>query len=335
MSTSTIESMRDEQHRDLIALVQALAAKSAVPSAPEDQLRGWSDFVELGLTAVSLAEDSGGAGGTFLDEVIVAVEIARHGLDVPFVDNVLASWVLGHAIGPVKTRTRALVTVDAVSDVVTAAWGRTVDEIVVVAADGTVALGSGLDLDTRSEDLAGAPIDVVRIGELVDIGRWHDLPAELCARAGVLRSAEILGAASAVHSMSLRHVAEREQFGKPLLQIPTVAGSSAHIRAGIIQLECAVERAAILLADDRDLAARSGAAAVCRTIADVVATDAAARGHQLHGAMGITQEHALGRFTRKLWAWRDRDGGARSWTQTLGRAARSNGEQSVWEVLST
>jgi acyl-CoA dehydrogenase len=47
----------------------------------------------------------------------------------------------------------------------------------------------------------------------------------------------------------------------------------------------------------------------------------AAIAHQLHGAIGTTEEHRLRLTTTRLWSWRDEDGSEAECFAELGRAA--------------
>jgi acyl-CoA dehydrogenase len=47
----------------------------------------------------------------------------------------------------------------------------------------------------------------------------------------------------------------------------------------------------------------------------------AAIAHQLHGAIGTTEEHRLRLTTTRLWSWRDEDGTAAECFAELGRSA--------------
>jgi acyl-CoA dehydrogenase len=49
------------------------------------------------------------------------------------------------------------------------------------------------------------------------------------------------------------------------------------------------------------------------------ATEGAAIAHQVHGAIGFSGEHALHRFTQRLWAWRDDFGTESDWAVRLGK----------------
>jgi acyl-CoA dehydrogenase len=55
---------------------------------------------------------------------------------------------------------------------------------------------------------------------------------------------------------------------------------------------------------------------------------------QLHGAVGITREYALHRYTRQLWAQRDADQSEYEWTRRLGAMATAVDEATLWDQLT-
>jgi acyl-CoA dehydrogenase len=58
----------------------------------------------------------------------------------------------------------------------------------------------------------------------------------------------------------------------------------------------------------------------------------AAAAHQVHGAMGFTQEYGLGIATKRLWSWRNEDGSESYWHEWLGGRAREAGD--LWAVIA-
>ena len=59
----------------------------------------------------------------------------------------------------------------------------------------------------------------------------------------------------------------------------------------------------------------------------------AAAGHQIHGAIGTTSEHSLGRFTTALWSWRERFGSEQFWAEDLASRILDDGID-VWDVVT-
>jgi acyl-CoA dehydrogenase len=71
-----------------------------------------------------------------------------------------------------------------------------------------------------------------------------------------------------------------------------------------------------------------------KLIADEAGTVVAAHCHQAHGAIGMTQEYPLHRWTRRLWSWRAEFGSAHFWSRQVGAAVRSRGPDGLWPMVS-
>ena len=57
--------------------------------------------------------------------------------------------------------------------------------------------------------------------------------------------------------------------------------------------------------------------------------------HQVHGAMGYTQEYDLHHYTRRLWAWRDALGNEHRWSALLGAELAAPAPADVWKGVTT
>lgn len=56
--------------------------------------------------------------------------------------------------------------------------------------------------------------------------------------------------------------------------------------------------------------------------------------HQLHGAIGFTDEHPLHRATTRAWSWRDELGTEGWWQARLGAAVVAGGAAAVWPAVA-
>jgi acyl-CoA dehydrogenase len=56
--------------------------------------------------------------------------------------------------------------------------------------------------------------------------------------------------------------------------------------------------------------------------------------HQVHGAIGFTQEHKLHHLTRRLWSWRDEAGSELAWSRVLGAGLLVDGPDGLWPALT-
>ena len=199
----------------------------------------------------------------------------------------------------------------------------------------------------HGRNLAGEPRDDVDLGADDEV---HDIPAGTADYARRLlrlfRSLLIAGAAPRALDLTVTYVKEREQFGRPLAKFPTVQQELARM-AGEVALIGAATQAAVAA---EGLAVPGGAAAGDATFARegvsaVLAAKAQAShcagivasiAHQLHGAIGTTEEHRLRLTTTRLWSWRDEDGSEAECFAELGRAALSaaTGAGGLWPWLS-
>ena len=64
------------------------------------------------------------------------------------------------------------------------------------------------------------------------------------------------------------------------------------------------------------------------------AAEGAAIAHQVHGAIGFTNEHVLHRFTLRLLSWRDDFGSESYWAATLGDMIARHGANQFWPMLA-
>ena len=121
------------------------------------------------------------------------------------------------------------------------------------------------------------------------------------------------------------YVNEREQFGRPLARFPAVQQEVARM-AGEVALITAATQAAVAAGPVAGGPVAGGGGALSAVLAAKAqashgAGTVAAIAHQLHGAIGTTQEHRLRLTTTRLWSWRDEDGRAADCFAELGRAA--------------
>jgi len=193
---------------------------------------------------------------------------------------------------------------------------------------------------TPGRNLAGEPRDEVPLGPGASL---REVPPGMADYArGLLRlfrSLLIAGAAQRALGLTVAYVNEREQFGRALARFPTVQQEIARM-AGEVALISAATQAAVAsehvmpdqIRAEQNRADQMGA----ETLSAVVAAKAqasdsagtvAAIAHQLHGAIGTTEEHRLRLTTTRLWSWRDEDGTAAECFAELGRAALAAARQ--------
>ena len=131
-----------------------------------------------------------------------------------------------------------------------------------------------------------------------------------------------------------RHVAglregPRSNSGGPSARFQAVSHHLAIIASEVALARVAVESA--IDATRHDEPAPLVEVAVAKVICGRAARVVPMRAHQVHGAIGFTQEYSLQLFTRRLWAWRDEFGSEFHWARALAERAAEDG---FWGVIS-
>jgi acyl-CoA dehydrogenase len=312
---------------ELSDLIADIAAGHTEPP-PGELPSCWPVLVELGLPLVGIEEERGGSGGSVTDLAVLVRALGRHAISTPLSESAVANWVVAAARGEADAGAglRTIVVGDGGEP---AGWARHADEIVLYR-NGTALLADARAPGATVEpglNLAGEPLDSILLGAAPHVPLEGAPPAEAVrARLGLLRAAALTGAVEGAYELTRGHVIAREQFSQPLVRIPAVASNLAIVKAAVIQCDAALTRAC-----DRVSLASVAAA---RIIAGRAATQTARIAHQLHGAIGVTEEYRLHRFTKRLWAWRDADTTEHDWSVLLGDLAATSGEPAFWDDLT-
>lgn len=280
----------------------------------------WAECEGLGLPPAMAAEAAGGAGLGFAEAGAVWRALGCHGAPVPLGEAMLAAALLTAAGHTLPERGPLLLAVGGV-----APWGRAAGALVVADA-ARVALQAVPAELAHGANLAGEPRDAVVAPNTDAAG-----PGQFGL--ALLRACQIAGALEAVLAMTVEYANTRKQFGRAIggfqaVQQQLAVAASETAAAGVAAAH------ACRAADRHGLEGASFEIACAKVVAGEAAGTAAAIAHQVHAAIGVTQEHALHLFTRRLWAWRDEGGSERYWARQLGDAAIGQGGAALWPALT-
>jgi alkylation response protein AidB-like acyl-CoA dehydrogenase len=127
-------------------------------------------------------------------------------------------------------------------------------------------------------------------------GGWATLSRALAAgRAGT--AAELVGVAAGSSAMTLDYLRQRKQFGKAIGEFQALQHRVAHLYAEIEIARAATLKAAQML-DSGDEQAELFTS-VAKAKAAAVASLAVREGVQMHGGIGMTDEHDIGLFMKR------------------------------------
>jgi len=301
----------DVMMRDAFAaLLTSEAPLSLVRSAEQGQGTGaLADALDAsGFLDALVPEEQGGAGLT-LAEFHPLVELAgAHLLPYPFAETALSRallagegapdgpviWVAGH-VPPLEMGANLAL--------IGAAGGLSLAPVTGTEPDG---------FGFQQAVLGAERTPCISRGDL------------LCWGAAV-SSTLMVGAMQTVLSLAMTHANDRQQFGRPLGKFQA------------IQHQLAVMAEQVALARMASCSAFSGTlerpdrwtAGVAKTLANEAADTVAASAHGILGAMGISQDHDLQLYTRRLKRWQMSFGSAAYWARELATMRLGDGDATV------
>jgi acyl-CoA dehydrogenase len=158
---------------------------------------------------------------------------------------------------------------------------------------------------------------------------WPGLPTPELLGA-MLRASQIAGAIERTLTLSIEYANTRKQFGRPIGRFQAVQQLLAKLAAEAAAARSACDVAWAALDEGGDVVT---AGMIAKIRASEAARVAAAIAHQVHGAIGVTDEHFLHYVTRRLWEWRQDYGSDVYWSRRLGALARANNGD-LWAFIT-
>jgi hypothetical protein len=318
------------EQRDFAAALHDLLADSGPSFARlADSGPSFARLAEVGVTGLAVPARWDGHDATPADLVVAFEELGHHAVPGPLAESVAAVPALLAALPdpqpadkwlPELAAGRAVATLAAPPWLPYAVDAHTADLVLLVSPESVRLARPGAaypSMDhtrllfelTPGETLAAGP-------EVADgAARALDLGVLACA-------AQLLGAGRALLEMSVGYAKTRVQFGRPIGQFQAVKHALADVAVGLEFARPLLYGAAVSLAAEATLPGPGatsqaagdasavpsprGTAARDVSAAKVACSEAAHRAAraalQVHGAIGYTQEHELGRFVTKVRA---------------------------------
>jgi acyl-CoA dehydrogenase len=291
----------------------------------------WQQIEDADLARALVQEKHGGAGLGWRDVLPMLAAIGRHAAPVPLGEAV-AAHALAASAGvalPDGIVTLALLEGELASDgrARARAWSvpharRATWLVGTLAARGRAGPPTLLALPIAAARIA--PCERAEGDERCDL-QWESATPALRAETlagnsalevgAALRTAQIAGAIARVLDLSVRYAGERAQFGKPIGKFQAIQQQLAQLG----ELAAASAMAAELACDATGPLVDATRVACAKVRSSEAAVAAASIGHAVHGAIGVTGEHDLQLYTRRLWTWRRDFGSEAYWAAAIGR----------------
>ena len=328
---------------DLVEMMRAVLT-SAAPRAQDLARRIeldtslWASLDNLGLVRLTEPETSGGSGAGWHESAALIGLCAENGLALPLGEHdLLAGWLLSRAGVSPDAHRRTVAILDSSNQARAVPWATTAERLVVVSPAGSgwtvgeVALADAVV--AAGQNRAGEPRDFVTVPEPPSgTACSTEIIDELHLRGALLRAVQIAGALEGTLRLMVEHAIARVQFGRPLARFQAVQHMTADA-ASEVALTRSLVNAAVGAADLKDKRLPFLVAAA-RSAAGHAVSVVVRHAHQVHGAIGTTDEHHLHNLTMPALAWRSEFGSTASWDGEVARAARAAGSGGLWELIA-
>lgn len=310
----------------------------------------WDAVEGFGLPRALVAEDQDGHGLAWSDAGTVLHLAGRFAAPIPLGETMIAAALLARAgiavpdgvLTLADGRSLALDEGRLDGRLPAVAWGHAAGHLVTIAGTGAGAQLCLVDLRAvETEPLGNTGRDARDDVVLRDVRPVATAPAgpngaeDILVLGALMRASQIAGALRRLLELSVDYANTRQQFGRPIGRFQAIQQSLAQLAAEVAAAEVAAATGWRAL--DRHPAAPGAAtfeAAAARIRTSEAARLGAAIAHQVHGAIGVTDEHMLHYFTRRLWLWRLEFGAEAWWAEELGaRVLRAGGDR-LWPLLT-
>lgn len=328
---------------------QSLLCKTADEAfsvlAQDDFAANWPSIEAMGFATLLVSEVDGGFGGDWSDLFAVLRLAGRYAVALPVGETILAAHLLTKCHLPVPAgalsiapRCEGYLHRDQFTGVLHhVPWGRQAAAVIARIGNKLISIPQSAVRVVNGSNPAGEARDMLYVENcVVTHAAWSD---DLTALAALLRVAQIVGASERTLELAVEHVNARVQFGKPLAKLQAVQQALAMLASETAAAHCAGHSATIALdrcqanpCEVNDVAQLEIASAKLR--ANMAAGQVAAIAHQVHGAIGFTQEYPLQLLTRRLLGWRSEYGNDRYWSQRLGQFTMALGGRGLWEEIT-
>ena len=282
-----------EERRFLRQTVAALVDKHADSEAVRramDSDRGYDEALwtmlceQVGVAALLVPEDCGGAGGELADAAAVIEELGRSLVPTPLLGTTLAEIALLQADSLETESLEQLATGSAIGTVVfdrDYVINGDVADVVLAVEDGRLYRWTEVTVEPA------ATMDPTRRLARVSPGSTRPIGADpgLADTAAILLAAEQVGAADRCLQLTVEYTKQRVQFGRPI-------GSFQALKHRMADLYVAVQ-AARAVVDDAVTDPTPVSARLARLAASEAFSTVAGEAIQLHGGIAITWEHDI------------------------------------------
>jgi acyl-CoA dehydrogenase len=317
----------------------------------------WQAVEEAGLPLALVPEAAGGIGLEITDVAQLVRRSAYHTLPLPLPETIIANALWAEAGGETVAGSLTLAPTNGVDRVTIrrtgdnfalegsarrVPWGLRTDHVLIFAREyggqNYLCLVPRRSISAGNKptrNIAYEPRETLQFDSvMLAVDAVRPAPTSLEADGFLLPGAlvrvqQMIGGMERCLDFALAYANERVQFGRPIAKFQAIQHMLA-IAAGHF---AAATAAADSSAEAYGTSGFGLSVAIAKARCGEAAGQVAAVCHQVHAAMGFTQEHPLHFASRRLWSWRDEFGSEAIWQERIGRMVCTQGGEALWTML--
>ncbi|KYG92290.1 acyl-CoA dehydrogenase [[Bacillus] sp. KCTC 13219] len=306
----------------------------------------WQQLVDNELLKVAITEQCGGANGDIVDLLALYQLTGYYAVPAPVLEHTLANFILEYvrltpfeSITTISFNDKQMLTMTngkLDGNIPNVPWARSAQQLVTFAQEGEVlkliAVGLAQASIVQATNLAAEPRDTVNFQQAEIIAQTEineQQLQKLIKYTTAAKLAALSGALDKAFQLSVRYSKEREQFGRPIHRFQLVQQHLANLAGEAAIATAAIENMAGALVNETERYEVAFTSIRLDEASKIVATSA----HQVHAAIGVTYEHSLQHYTRRLWAWREEGLTTQYWQKQLADDLLQ--VENVWSWMTT
>lgn len=313
----------------------------------------WQTLVETGMTTIGVPEESGGSGGSIADALTFMRIAGQFSAPIPIAETLLSNCIFSKMNLPLLEKPTTIASFHNRNQIkfnkIPNGWtisglaydvpyARYAEAIVVIGESEQGNMVAIVDPSTcrieEGQNFAGEARDHLYFKDVVvkseSVSRLTGVNDNyFFSMAVLIRAVQMTGALERILELSVKYSKERIQFGRPIAKFQAIQQQIA-ILAGEVSAAKAITELAI-----KSFEAGNGENQIMAAKIRVgeAASLAAPIAHQIHGAIGFTDEHSLQHSTRRLWSWRDEFGNESHWASKLGKEVLNLDADDLWSFI--
>ena len=309
-----------------------------------DLINLWSEIEQLGLPKIAVKDKFNGSGLP-LSTTLPIIKLSNNiGAPIPLSETILSNYILSESdINPpsgiityaIDVKNLKIIGNEISGELISVPYLNLTDKIVFITEiektkKVILIKNSGKEKELKknflSEPRYNLKLNKCKILDMKPI----NLRINFKHLGAIVRSAQMIGSMEKILDLCIDYCSQRKQFGRALSKFQAIQHQISEMAVELSASSAALST----ITNSDDFYKNKKDIAILKIRAGAAAGKVIAISHQVHGAIGFTQEYELAYFTRNLNSWRNDFGNESYWEDVLGKDFLENNNQNLWEYLT-